>query len=395
MSVRRGPFPLPPPPETRGEEFARIADLLQREREAAAIEVEPLLAATADWADLHLHPALDHSGALERLGKLVARTLNSDPQYALRVARLAVAVAEALPDDAYRPVTMAQLRGDAWKDAGNALRVLGRYDEAFHALTAAEAEFEKFAGVLAHDRANARFILAIALQETDRHNESLALLADCKTVFRGHGDMDALVRCGLAEAVLLQRLHRSREAREACLLLLAGNANLSKENRAALHHTVGFCSVDLADFVEAEENLQQAINLYREIGQPLHALTGEAVRGRLFLRRGDPALAVTHLRHVRREFIRSSLAEEAGICGLEIVEGLLVLGRAAEAENLARKIVHEFTSAKLNTRAITALSYLTEAIVAKRASATMAHDVREYIVSLRTSPEREFTMTRA
>jgi len=96
-----------------------------------------------------------------------------------------------------------------------------------------------------------------------------------------------------------------------------------------------------------------------------------------------------------REFIRSSLAEEAGLCGLEIVEGLLLLGRTAEAENLARKLVHEFTNAKLSTRAITALSYLTEAIVAKRASATTAHDVREYIVSLRTSPEREFTMTRA
>jgi len=98
---------------------------------------------------------------------------------------------------------------------------------------------------------------------------------------------------------------------------------------------------------------------------------------------------------VRREFIRNSLAEEAGICGLDVVEGLLVLGRGAEAVNLARKIVHEFTNAKLNTRAITALSYLTEAIVAKRASATMAHDVREYIISLRTSPEREFTMTLA
>jgi hypothetical protein len=197
----------------------------------------------------------------------------------------------------------------------------------------------------------------------------------------------------LAEAVLLQRLRRYREAREACLLILAGTGNVSKENRAALHHTIGFCSVDLGDYDEAEVNLKLAIRLHRELGQPLHAIRGELGRGRLFLKRGDFTLAVTHLRPIRREFLRNGLAEEAGLCGLEIVEALLVQNRASAAEGLARTIVHEFTNASLNTRAIMALSYLTEAIAAKKASAAMANHVREYIVSLQTSPEREFTMT--
>ena len=95
---------------------------------------------------------------------------------------------------------------------------------------------------------------------------------------------------------------------------------------------------------------------------------------------------------MRRGFLAKALSEEAGLCGLVIVEALLVLERAGEAEQLARKIVHEFTIASLSARAITALSYLTEAIVARKASASMAHEVHEYILSLRTRPEREFTM---
>lgn len=69
---------------------------------------------------------------------------------------------------------------------------------------------------------------------------------------------------------------------------------------------------------------------------------------------------------------------------------MLVLGRTSAAEMLARKIFGEFTTAGLNGRAIGALGYLTEAITAKRASATLVTEVREYIVSLRTSPERDF-----
>lgn len=70
---------------------------------------------------------------------------------------------------------------------------------------------------------------------------------------------------------------------------------------------------------------------------------------------------------------------------------MLGLGEYADAEVLAKTIISEFTAASLNTRAITALGYLTEAIAAYTAKPKMATTVREYVLSLRTSPEREFT----
>jgi hypothetical protein len=84
------------------------------------------------------------------------------------------------------------------------------------------------------------------------------------------------------------------------------------------------------------------------------------------------------------------MPEEAGICALEVIEGLLHRGKASEAERLARLVIQEYTAAGLSTRAITALGYLTEAIATRDATVALAGKVREYILSLRTEPEREF-----
>jgi hypothetical protein len=86
------------------------------------------------------------------------------------------------------------------------------------------------------------------------------------------------------------------------------------------------------------------------------------------------------------------MTEEAGLCGLEIVEGMLSLGNYSGAESLGRKIISEFTRAGFNKRAITALGYLQEAIASSKASRGLVRIVREYIVSLRTSPERDFPL---
>lgn len=385
--------PRPPFPPDRFAEYAQLSRRLAAERQDAAIAVEMLLRVTpmAGWPALADEGRLQTFGALERLGNIVSDSYTRDPKYAFAVAQLAVAIVEAMPDDAYPAIMGAQYRGLAWKDLGKSLRILGRYDEALQALQTAEQAVTPF-GALAHDLAIVQVNVAVVLQETNRFDESLELLAACKVVFRDHRDTDSVVQTSLLEGMVLQRLHRPREAREVYLLLLATTRGMSKENRAALHHAIGSCSVDLGDFAEADANFMQAIAIHRELGQPVNELKTELGRGRLFLKRGDLALAVSHLRHVRRGFLRNALAEEAGLCGLDIVEALLTLDRAGEAEQLARKIVHEFTTASLGARAITALSYLTEAITARRASASMAHEVHQYILSLRTEPEREFRM---
>lgn len=373
------------------ERYASMARLLQHERVIAGPIVERMLRSTPreQWPALAEHSGLRTAGALERLGNLFAVTLTKDPIEAMAIAELAVALAEGIDPDAYVEPILPQLCAHAWKDLGKALRFVGRNGEALEAFDTAE-QYTAGHGVLTHDRAIVLFNRAMSLQELGRFDDSRALLVGCKVVFDRHGDRRNVIRCGLAEGVLLQRLRRYREAREAYLLLFASTIDIDAETRAALHRVIGLCSIELGDFRDAELNLTQAIRLNGTLGQRIEAAKAETALGRLYVRRGDADRAITYLRPIRREFLRNGLTEEAGICGLEIVEGMLVLGRTSAAETLAYKIVGEFTIAGLSGRAIGALGYLTEAITANRASATLVTEVREYIVSLRTSPERDF-----
>jgi len=355
-------------------------------------EVDRILGSTPRerWPELVENPQLRTCGAIERLGAIFADTVTNDPRKAQAIAELGVSLCENLPQGLYLEPTLAQIRAFTWKDLATALRFLGHSKEAIEILNTAHAHLTRF-GELAYDRAIVRFSLAVTLQDVERFAESRDLLAECKGVFRDHRDDRRFTLCVFAEGGLLQRMKRFREAREAYLLLLASARTIEKETLAVLHRGIAMCSIELGDFPEAETSLGHSITLHRELGQRMEVLKGEALLGRLHVRRGDLELAVTHLRPIRREFLRNGLTEEAGICGLEVVQAFLLLDRSSQAETLARRIVGEFTAAGLNTRAISALGYLAEAIAARKVSETLVADVREYIVSLRTSPERDFT----
>jgi len=378
---------------SRAEEFAATARRLDAERAAGSAVVDEALRTTPQerWGTLAEHPAFLTSGVLGRIAEIVDRELNRQPKYAEAIAVLGASIADAIAPDAYPSVIVAQMRASAWKDYGKVLSYLARHDEALTIFDRAESYVDELTyGVLAYDRAVIDLNRAITVSEMGRHDTALALLAQCKPVFRHHGDRNLHILCGYYEGVALQRLERHREARETYLLLVAMEDSIEKRTLAAIHQTIGLCSIELRDFEAAEDSLTKAIGLHTELGQPLDAAKGEYARGRLLLRKGLARRAIEHLRPVRHRFLVHSLAEEAGLCGLEIVEGMLQIGMADEAERLARTIMAEFMAARLNGRAISALGYLTEAITAKKAQPRLVTQVREYVLSLRTAPEREF-----
>lgn len=366
----RGPRRLSfhPTPESR-EDVSRLMRRLERERAAAKQHVDHLLETTPrpDWPTLSTNPQLHTTGALERLGNLFAEWFGKDPLHALAIARLAVAIAEALPTNTYPALVTSQCLALAWKDLGKAYRGVNQHQESIDALTRA-AGHVRDNGALAHDHAIVRVDLAVTLQEVGRYDESLQCLNEAREIFRMHGDTRRLVYCGIAEGVLRQRLRHFREAREIYLLLLASTKGIEPDSLAALHQAIGFCSIELNDFPAAEASLEQAVALNRRLGKPAEELKIELGRGRLLVRRGDSMRAFLHLSSIRKRFLALSMPEEAGLCGLEIIEAMLSLSQFTEAELLARQLVHEFSAARLSTRAMTALGYLMETIVSRKAS---------------------------
>lgn len=379
---------LPPP---FAQQFRAMARQLAAERKAAALNVDRILKLTRreNWPGLKYNPDLSTCGALERLGKIFEDHYGTDPQYSLDIAKLAEAVAEALPRHAYPKLILVQTLAAARRDLGRAYRAFARNQESLALLRSAEDLLADQAA-LAHERALVRLNIAITLLELERYEEARKYLAEAKTVFREYGDARRLTNTTLAEGVLLQQLKQFREAREVYLVLLSSTETTDAESLAALHQAVGFCSIDLADFETAEANLEKALALNQQLRKPIEVMKVELGRGRLFTRTGQYERAIDHLRPVRRQFLAAGMIEEAGLCGLEVVEAMLGLGKSSQAETLARRIVTEFSKAGLSARAVTALGYLADAIASRDVPPALVTQVQEYIVSLRRSPERDF-----
>jgi tetratricopeptide (TPR) repeat protein len=375
-----------PDPKLKAE-FAETARRLQRERAQSADVVSDALRDTprAAWPWLAQRRDFHNSGALERLGQEIEKRLDADPREALAIAELSTTIADALPEDAYPPIMLAQLRAHAWKDLGQALSYLGRYDEGLRALDRAEEQLAAY-GSLAHDLAILHFCRATLLQHLRRFDEAHALLNDCRHVFRGHRDTQLYVKCTLATGNLLVRKGDYRAAQEVMAGLLGRGDAL---HEATVLCTLGWCAIHL-------DRYEQALDHFSEVsrhiaGSPVHVARAAYGAGSALLRLGQLGSAIEHLRTARTTFLDHALVEEAGLSGLEIVEALLLQNDRTEAQALSAQIVGEFTAAKLSRRAITALAYLQDAVGTPVATAETARNVYNYLSALRTDPSLEFT----
>lgn len=380
--------------ERRLREFADASRRMDAEKQYAPRIVDLLLKTTPrhDWQKLAGVRDLQSYGAVRHLSVLFTEQLTKDPAYAHAIAELAVSAAEAIPDDAYPSVIVSQTRGYAWKDLGKSFRYMGKNMESEKVLRHAEEELGGRTA-LSHDLAVVRFNLAVTLRELERFDEARTLLAECKQVFREHGDSRNAILASFAQGVLLQNMGHFREAREAYLLIVATTPDLDDEQLGALNNAIGLCSIELEEWETADDAFTYASTLFSELDQPISALTVETGRGRMYIRSGRYSLGIAHLRPIRRQFLSYGLYEEAGVAGLEIVEGLIEQRRYSAGESLARKIVSEFELAGLNKRAVEALTFLTKILESKTASAKNIRDIGQYIVSLRTNPERDFRLT--
>jgi len=383
------------PDPAKVAEFAATARKLQQEREGAAGIATRLLGSTpfAEWPHLAHREELRNSGALDELSREVAARVDRVPLESLAIAELSTKIADSLAADSYPVVVLAQIRAQAWKDRGLSLCYLARYSEALDAFDRAEGHLQPF-GTLAHDRAIVRLARATTLQEANRFDESIALLQECTKIFEDHGDTRRQLLCANAEGALLHRMKRFHEACAAYLALLPMAEKINDRTLlASIHNNIGQSSTEIGDFKTAEAHVDQAIAIFTELGQPLRVAASELARGRMFVRRGEIERGINHLHAVREQYLRQNLVEEAGLCGLEIVEAQLARGASIEAEAFAWQIVREFTAAQLNVRAITALGYLSEAIAARKASAATVQNVGHFIRSLRKRPDAEFVAT--
>ena len=368
-------------------EFGATARRLQRERETSLDVVASALRETPRhrWTELATRDEFRTNGVLERLGQEVDQRLDSDPREALALAELATEIADTLEPDSYPPVVLVQNRAAAWKDRGQALCYLGRYDEALAAIDHAEQLLVAF-GTLAHDRAIVRFVRATMLQHMRRFDEAQSLLDECSRVFHDHSDFRRHAKCQIATANLLIRRGDHWGAREV-LTPLAGSGDATL--LPLVQMGLGWCAIHLREPDEALVHFISAARGYQSLGRELEAVRASYGAGTARLRLGDLDGSFTELQPVRARFLLRGLVEEAGLAGLEMVEVHMLLGRVDAARELSASIVREFAERQLNRRAVAALAYLNDAIAASSATAETVRTIHSYIDGLRTDPTRE------
>jgi tetratricopeptide (TPR) repeat protein len=379
------------PDPARVQEFAETARRLQRERLESVDVVARALRETPreEWPRLATRPELRNSGALNRMEAEVSARLEKEPQEALLISDLAASIAETLPPDSYPPVVLAQLRAHAWKDRGQALAYIGRYPAALEALDRAEQQLSY--GSLTHDRAIVRYVRALTLQKVNRFEESRELLAECAAVFRDHGDDRRYLYCGIGEGIQHYREREFERAYDTFLPLIeVARALADPLSEARIQNNLGYCAVEQGDFRMANVHLSQAMARFIDAGKRMEAIRTERASGRLLVGKGAITDGLQRLRDARRSFLMHSMVEEAGLCGLDIVEALLAQS-PDEAKSLAAEVAAEFTQSGFNERALTALAWLRESFDRNRATAAIVRHVQSYIASLASNPALEFT----
>ena len=368
--------------QARLAEFLETAERLKNERAAAGGVLEVVEATPPEgWPSLAERPEFQTNAALEKLSDEVRRRLDRNPREALALSELATAIADALPATAYPAVTLAQIRAMAWKDRANALRFLGRYDEAFDAIARAEDVLEKHVA-LGLDRAVVGLVKALTFMDTGRLDEAKALATTCGSVFLEHGDLTRALYAGEIEATILYEEKRYADALPLYTSLLdVARITGDAEVEARLHHNAACCALSLEDFRTANIHFSNAIAKLTDLGEIVAATRAQWGAGLLLVGRGQSDSALHHLLAARQSFTQFGMLEEASLAALAIAESFVARGRNDEAHKLVQEVAKDFENAQMEHRIVDAINGLEFALANTDVSVEAVRSVRALIES--------------
>lgn len=365
---------------------------LEEEQERARGLIEELRVRPADrWhAGFRELDGVCTRGLATQLVAEARGALLSDPRRGLELADLAIEVAEALDEDVYPAGMVGNARGSAWKERANALRLLGRIQDALWSLDEAGRNYRSQA-VPEFDLATIDYVRATALLDTDRVDEARALAASSATTFLEYGDTRRFLHARIAEASALYNLGSKRQARDVFLALLKPAQNLDDTyTLGTLFLNIAHVSVDLNDADMASIYFLQAAAVMDELGLRTVSINARWGLARLMLATGKLEEAAVRLRDAAQSLDESGVGNDAAMARLELAEALVGLGRFDEVSTLCRELIAFFTETGARRRALTALGYLKEAAQNQEASPKLVRHVRTYLERLPHEPELLF-----
>jgi tetratricopeptide (TPR) repeat protein len=376
------------PKESRREEARALAARIAKEdAEAEEILGDLLLKpARTAWTNLAVQRRSRTLGVARRLIRAANEVSEREPLDALTFAEAATEIAERL--SGYPSNVIANVRGTAWTEQANALRLLARYDSALDALNRADREFKKVSAAPLGP-ASVNYVRAIVHYERGDLPRAAELAGMCAAVLSTLHEFDRHMRARHLIANISFAQGDVRGARATYEEILAWGISTNNPKWIAReHNTVGRCALELRELTAAKEHFRRSSELFLQLGCASEAgrpAWGEAL---VELASGNAAEALKHFDRLRADFHRRAMLADEALVALDSMDALYALGRRTEIRLLATEIMLTFTAAGMLNSALAAFGYLRDA--ARNITPPRIDYVRRFIRSLEREPSLLF-----
>jgi pentatricopeptide repeat protein len=275
------------------------------------------------------------------------------------LAYLARLAAEACPAEAAgSEPRLADLRAQAWRQHGNALRVIGRLREAEEAFATAQ---DQLAAGTRDPLVRARFCAhAASLRISQRRfAEAVELSEEAGRIYEEIGDVHALASTLVRKAIA--RLYAS-EAEEAVRTLNRAipliQADRDPHLLLAACHNLVRCYIDLGRPEHALSIYSEMRDLYKSFDDPLIRLRAAWQEGLLLRDLGHLRAAEATLLQARQGFVERELLYEAALVSLDLAAVYLKLQAEAELRQTVAETVPIFRALGVGREVLASLLQL-------------------------------------
>lgn len=282
------------------------------------------------------------------------------------------------------------LRGAAWKERANAMRLIGEYPEALTSLDRAERELRQLP-LPSIELGNTAYIRAIVLTYMDRLDEAEHFAAESAGLFARFGDSERWLLSSVAQATILY--YRSDYAAALAIferLLRHAEANNHKMETARHSSNIGVCCVQIGNTSRAAERLLVAHQLFIELQNKPELVRIERWLGVLSRVSGNLVDSVARLRSARAQFERLNLHYDAALATIDLVEALIVSNQTREIASLCAEAMRYIKRAGNRRQALIAAAYLKDAATKRRITVPMVEHVREFMQHVEARPSIRF-----
>jgi tetratricopeptide (TPR) repeat protein len=361
---------------------AAFAERARREEQDAIAICDDLLAGPSNWWTQRLRntPGACTAGVARQLLTRWRQMLHNNPASALQVTAVAIQVANRLDIAEYPCDYVLKLRAQGHSDHAYALSFMGRHREALDFVDRARRLFEQVP-MPEYDLARVATVKANILRSIDRSDEAVALVRDAAETFLRFGDQTRYATSRVIEAATLYDRGSIEEALQV-FITLDGHPGLDDHGTVAVMNNIANCYADLGQPERAAEYAPRCIIQFEMLGMETERTRSRWLLGRTLVAAGKAREAVPVLRATWHEFAQFDMISDAGLVALELAEALLLSGTSEEVPAICRDVINQFTRAGMASRALTALSFLREAVAIGQANAGLVRHVHAFLREL-------------